>query len=169
VEHAWARLVGTSTARGDFRLDGVVPWAEASVEGRRLTLRGYLYRTLDGGGAELPVPFDQARIGFSVIGPVDRTSPAPPATPRPALTAAPNPFRDRVRLMAGAGELLVVHDVAGRRWWQGRAGAAGVATWDGRDARGTPAPTGLYLVRRAGAPGAVRLLRLAPDVTSTGP
>lgn len=169
VEHVWARLVGTSTARGDFRLDGVVPWAEASVEGRRLALRGYLYRTLEGDGVELPVPFDQARIGFTVIGSVDRTPAPPPAAPRPALTAAPNPFRDQVRLMARAGDVLVVHDVAGRRWWRGRAAADGVATWDGRDAGGAPAPTGLYLVRRDGATGVVRLLRLAPGVTSAGP
>ncbi len=89
--HVWPRVGGTTTVRGGFRLPYFVPWAEV-VEwsppgtglpgsGRSFTLRGYVYRILAGNSrsgpddAYVPLPPDQARFGFTVIGPVD----GPPA------------------------------------------------------------------------------------------
>ena len=75
----WPRVAGTMTVRGTFKLSYFVPWAEvAAQDARTFTLRGYLYRqspeTCDpcGDEAYLPLPPDQARFGFTVIGRVDR-------------------------------------------------------------------------------------------------
>ncbi len=75
----WPRVGGTMTVRGDFRIPYFAPWAEVESQGaREFTLRGYIYRQADaqcapcGDDAYLPLPPDQARFGFTVIGRVDR-------------------------------------------------------------------------------------------------
>jgi len=86
------------------------------------------------------------------------------------LSAAPNPFRPgegavalALQLAAPARVRLAVYDVAGRRLRTLLAAPLGagehVARWDGRDERGRPAATGVYLCRlEAGA--ASRALRI---------
>ena len=85
---AWPRVAGTTTLRSGFHLPYFVPWAEVkewsppgtSLTGsaRAFTLRGYLYRVLVDScrgcpdDAYLPLPPDQARFGFTVLGPVDQ-------------------------------------------------------------------------------------------------
>lgn len=91
-------------------------------------------------------------------------------TPLPLLAAEPNPFRPgdgglslRFALGVPGRAVLDVYDVAGRRLRRLAAGElpAGehLLRWDGRDARGRPAATGVYFVRlEAGA--ASRALRI---------
>lgn len=80
--------------------------------------------------------------------------------PRPStamLAAAPNPFRDQVRLTlpgpARVGDRLTLTDVAGRVVRQITVGGAGLAPgarmwdWDGRDRAGAPVAPGVYFVR----------------------
>ncbi|HEY6866334.1 MAG TPA: S8 family serine peptidase, partial [Candidatus Eisenbacteria bacterium] len=95
----WPRVGGTSTVRAGFRLRYFAPWCEVAAPPRagaaepdRFTLRGYLYRVRDDdlpAGLDdpwVPVPPDQARFGFTVLGRVDRPpalrvlAPAPGAT-----------------------------------------------------------------------------------------
>jgi len=83
----WPRVGGTMTVRGNFRIPYFTPWAEvASREARSFTLRGFVYRQSEatcrpcGDDAWLPLPPDQARLGFTVLGRVDRA-------PSVALTA----------------------------------------------------------------------------------
>jgi subtilisin family serine protease len=87
----WPRVGGTSTARGGFVLPYLTPWSEVEErEPRAFTLRGYLYHAGAGTDDEtfVPVPLDQARFGYTVMGRVDRapslavTAPAPGATLR---------------------------------------------------------------------------------------
>jgi hypothetical protein len=89
-------------------------------------------------------------------------APAPPAAPRPALAAWPNPFNPRCSLRAtlpGAGRaVLDVFDAAGRRGARPQdavlsAGAVTVA-WDAGDL-----PGGVYLARLRG-PGGTASARL---------
>ncbi len=84
----WPRVGGTTTVRGGYRLPWFVPWAEVeewnrpgtTLAGgaRSFTLRGYLYRVLGQTPREgpenayVPLPPDQARFGFTVLGPVDQ-------------------------------------------------------------------------------------------------
>jgi subtilisin family serine protease len=86
----WPRVAGTMTVRGDFRLPYFAPWAEvASIGADSFTLRGYLYelQPCAGCGPEtsLPLPLDQARFGFTVIGRADRAPSLEVLTP-PART-----------------------------------------------------------------------------------
>ena len=158
----WPRVGGTFTVRAGFNLPYFAPWCEVvETHARGFTLRGYLYRVRAGelpAGTDdpwLPVPPDQARFGFTVIGRVDRSPvlgvPAlPTGATAPALIASPNPFRDGVRFIGPravpAGARVTVSDLAGRIVARlGVAPASGEAAWDGRDARGAPAPPGLYL------------------------
>lgn len=90
----WPRLGGTSTVRGGFRLPYYVPWATiAAQDANRFTIRGYLYRTLDtacgGCDAVVPLPVDQARFGFTVIGRVDRPPTLRLSAQPPGLTLSP--------------------------------------------------------------------------------
>jgi hypothetical protein len=160
----WPRVGGTFTVRAGFRLPYWAPWCEVSEVGdRRFTLRGYLYRVLDADlpqgvtDAWLPVPPDQARLGFTVIGRVERAPALDVAPPVPgaraaALIAMPNPFRDGVRLIGpravSAITRVTITDVAGRVVARvSPEPVGGEAVWDGRDARGRPVPAGLYLAR----------------------
>jgi subtilisin family serine protease len=72
----WPRVGGTMAVRGDFRLPYWAPWAEVIEQGEReFTLRGWLYRLTGCGGClddVLPLPADQARFGFTVLGRADR-------------------------------------------------------------------------------------------------
>jgi hypothetical protein len=78
------------------------------------------------------------------------------ATPvKPALRLFPNPFNPRVTVrfyLSAPGEMeLAVYDAAGHRLTTLRRGTAEAGwhttTWDGRDAKGRPAPSGVYLLR----------------------
>jgi subtilisin family serine protease len=168
VERVWPRVGGTMSARGTFRLDPFAPWAEVVArDARTITLRGYLYRILgadgddDGVAPEMPVPIDQVRFGFTVLGPVRRppAAAAPVRPPAQVLTAAPNPFTNSVRI-SGPGPRVVIFDVNGRRVRQlTLGGPEGSARWDGRDARGRRVPAGLYFVR-AGHGAVMRVCRL---------
>jgi subtilisin family serine protease len=73
----WTTVQGTMTVAGGFRLPFFAPWSEIVERGpRSFTLRGFLYQLEDcldcGGDAHLPLPPDQARFGYTVIGRVDR-------------------------------------------------------------------------------------------------
>lgn len=90
----------------------------------------------------------------------------PPARSGPALAAHPNPFNPQTRIdwrTGGAGPLRIdVHDVRGRLIRrlldEPVAANAGAVTWDGRDAGGRPAPSGVYLIRLRDAAGGSALL-----------
>jgi subtilisin family serine protease len=175
----WPRVGGTFTVRAGFNLLYWAPWCEVvETHSGGFTLRGYLYRVRDQelpAGSEdpwLPVPPDQARFGFTVIGPVER-APALGVPPRdagataPALIAWPNPFTEGVRFAVpgahAADAHVTVSDLAGRivvRLAGARAG--GEVVWDGRDARGMPVSPGLYLARceAAGQASCCKLVKL---------
>jgi thermitase len=92
----WPRVGGTFTVQGGFQLPYFAPWAEVIAnDGRTFTLRGYIYHRTDACAdcdEYLPLPADQARFGFTVIGRVDRAptlsiiSPAGPVTVSPGDT-----------------------------------------------------------------------------------
>jgi len=159
----WPRAGGTFTTRGDFRMPYWTPWAEVIArEGRSFTLRGYVFRVTDpacgacGGEAWLPLPPDQARFGFTVLGPVERGPGA--GAPVPAcdahLGAHPNPFRAVTWISGPAGARVTIFDVAGRVLRRARLdGTMGALAWDGQDGRGRSVRPGLYLVRCDGPAG----------------
>jgi thermitase len=75
----WTRVGGTTTISGDFRVPYFAPWARVvSIDATSFTLRGYVYHLLDclfctvPEDAHVPLPVDQTRFGFTVIGRVDR-------------------------------------------------------------------------------------------------
>jgi subtilisin family serine protease len=161
----WPRIAGTFALRGDFRQPYFVPWAEvAARDGRSVTLRGHLFRIADEAGDDAWVPLapDQIRFGYTVLGPraEPRVEVAEPASVR--LAAAPNPFRDRVRLRGLPGAAVAIVDLAGRRVCEARLDAEGVWVWDGRDASGRELAPGLYLARGPAPAGgrATRLVRV---------
>lgn len=90
------------------------------------------------------------------------TTDAPPHFGPPLQTAlgavGPNPFRSRLRIhltMAAGGHAeVLVHDLAGRvvRMLVDRPLPSGVhaVEWDGRDANGSPLPSGAYYLRLRG-------------------
>ncbi len=89
--------------------------------------------------------------------PVTTSAPAPDAPPAARLLGnRPNPFNPATEiafaLPASGSVTLTIHDAAGRHVRDllvERPHAAGEHTvhWDGRDARGRPAPAGIYLAR----------------------
>jgi hypothetical protein len=92
------------------------------------------------------------------------------ATVRPAVHAAPNPFRSQVDLSFSTGvpgiARLDVYDLAGRHVRALREGFAGPGeqrvVWDGRDDAGRSVATGVYFVRARGQglDARARVLRL---------
>ncbi len=173
----WPRIGGTTTLRGGFQLETIVPWAEVvDVSERRFTLRGYVYQldtTADSASSEtpefhLPLPLDQVRFGFTVLGPVARppvtAAPAPAAAPvRPHGFASPNPFRGAARITVPGAHTIEIWDVSGRRVRRLKTGGTvGAFTWNGADDHGRMAGPGIYLVRthpqRDSAP--LKLLKL---------
>jgi hypothetical protein len=154
----WPRVGGTMALPPGFRLDHYAPWAEvAARDGREATLRGYLYRlpnaAPDSAEAWLPLPPDQARIAFSIVGPVRR--PAAVSRPLPAVASfrvAPNPARGRARMSGPPGAWIALLDVAGRRILTARLDPDhGAFEWDGRDQSGRRVHPGLYFLRGEGA------------------
>jgi len=159
----WPRVGGTMTVRGDFRIPYFTPWAEiVTQDAHSFTLRGYIYRQSDatcipcGDDAYLPLPPDQARFGFTVIGRVNR---APIAATRagagaPLLRVTPNPFAAGTRIEAPGPGRMEVADISGRRV---RAvtltGSSAAFEWDGRDDAGRALAPGIYLVRYEGDAG----------------
>ena len=157
----WPRVGGTYTTRGAFRMPYWTPWAEViAVDARSFTMRGYLFRIADStcsvydGESWLPLPPDQARFGFTVLGPVRRgpalAAPRTPATP--PLAVAPNPFRSATLISAPAGSRVTLLDPSGRvvrrAFLPGRGdGTMGRLSWDGLDERGRRVRPGLYFVR----------------------
>jgi len=95
-------------------------------------------------------------------------APLPGAGPAPGLgPAVPNPFNPATTIawevfVPGAAE-LAVYDARGRLVRRLHAGAAGrgprATRWDGRDERGRPAPSGVYVCRLTTA-AATRSLRI---------
>jgi hypothetical protein len=104
---------------------------------------------------------------FAVVsGPVGVDGRPAPARPL-RLAVSPNPARGAARLAldleAAAAVEVTVHDPAGRlvrRLLAGPlpAGPSAIA-WDGRDARGRPAASGLYFARVAAGGGLERTCR----------
>jgi len=156
----WPRVAGTTTVRGDFRLPYFVPRAEVLRAGARsYTLRGWLYRVpADPPGdddVDVPLPFDQMRFSFTVIGPLAASRLAAPHVVAPAaLRVAPNPFRAALRIERPPGGAIDIYDALGRRVreWPSDA-SVGPVVWNGRDAAGSLARPGLYWVRSRGAHG----------------
>jgi subtilisin family serine protease len=153
----WPRVGGTFTGRGATRMPYWTPWAEVvAQEARAFTLRGYVFRVAGpcapwGGESWLPLPLDQARFGFTVLGPVARgpilAAPAP-AADAPRLAAHPNPFRTATLVSGPAGSPVTILDAAGRVVRRGVLdGTMGRLVWDGLDGRGRRVRPGLYLVR----------------------
>jgi hypothetical protein len=163
---AWPRIAGTSTVRGDFRVPYFAPHAEVSWAGSRaFVLRGWIYRVAaNGDSLDLPLAYDQARFGFTVIGAVRRPELGRPAeTTGPRLGAAPNPFATSLRIERPAGATLDVFDLGGRcvRTWAPD-GSVGSIVWDGCDASGRRSPPGLYWLRAYGVWGSrsLRVIKL---------
>jgi len=107
----WPRVGGTTTVKAGWSLPYFTPWADVTEwdpprtslppAQRTFTLRGYLYRIEDCGECPeepyVPLPPDQTRFGFTVIGRVDR----PPSV---ALLAP------------AAGDTLTPGDTVAVRW-----------------------------------------------------
>lgn len=95
-----------------------------------------------------------------------RVSPVPAARFRLAA-AAPNPFREGVRMAwsgASGPVRLRVYDVRGRLVHEAAgAGSAGSLTWTGRDRSGRPAAPGIYFLRATDGAGtaAQRLVKIS--------
>jgi len=157
----WPRVGGTSTVRGDFRLPYLAPHADVIERGpRHFVLRGYLYRAWPPDGddpIEFPVELDLARLGFTVLGRVDRAPRAAAPTPsavHASIVATPNPFRTELSLALPAEGRLTIADVQGRV--VRRATVRGTMprfSWDGRDIQGRCVRAGLYFVRLESASG----------------
>jgi hypothetical protein len=175
----WPRVGGTMTVRGDFRIPYFTPWAEiAAQDAHSFTLRGYIYRQSDatcspcGDDAWLPLPPDQARFGFTVIGPVSRGTGAGAAAraARPLVRVTPNPMSAVTLISAPAGR-VVIADASGRRVLAVTLDGGGSSfQWDGRDARGRGLPPGLYFVRYEGAAGrsVVKVMKLESGAARSG-
>ncbi|HVP14385.1 MAG TPA: S8 family serine peptidase [Terriglobales bacterium] len=172
----WPRVAGTTTTRGGFRLPCFAPWAEVeewSAPGtalagapRAFTLRGSVYRVLDAGTASggdeyVPLPPDQARFGFTVIGSVDRGPRTSVAARDPtSFSVAPNPFRSRARIAGPPGARLAIFDLSGRRLREAVLDERGGFSWDGRDDSGRRTPPGVYLIRGEDRRSVRKLVRI---------
>jgi hypothetical protein len=168
----WPRVGGTFTMRREFPLPYYAPWAEVVARGERwFTLRGYFFRAADstcascGDDPWLPLPADQARFGFTVLGAVrraldvDRVAP----TTAPRLTARPCPFRSATRITGPPGATVVIFDLGGRVVRRASLdGTMGAVEWNGLDRLGRRVPPGLYFVRCDGPAGPLhtRVVRL---------
>jgi hypothetical protein len=87
-----------------------------------------------------------------------------PSTPAPdevRASAFPNPTTGPVTVRAedAAAVSVQVYDVAGRML-AGLDGSAGEVTWDGRDALGRPAPSGVYFARVRAEGSSAKTLRI---------
>jgi subtilisin family serine protease len=160
----WPRAAGTSTLPA--RLETAwTSWSEVTPRGARaVTLKGYLYRALDAepddSEAWLPVPPDQARLAFTVMGKTRRPPATEPAAPKSlAIRATPNPFRGEIALAGWPHATVGIFDLAGRRVRGLVLDGSGHARWDGRRDDGRPTGAGLYFLRLPSAP-AVRIVRL---------
>jgi hypothetical protein len=168
----WPRVGGTFTARGACRMPYWTPWAEVvAQEARSFTLRGYLFRVAEpcamcGGESWLPLPPDQARFGFTVLGPVERApiTAAPGREPGDArLAAQPNPLRTAMFISGPAGGAVTIFDPSGRVMHRGVLdGTMGGLVWDGLDGHGRSVRPGLYFVRcdRPAGPLFAKVVRL---------
>lgn len=146
--HVWPRVGGTFTLAPGHRLPYFAPWARAERIGRRtVRLVGYVYRT---DSTWIPLPPDQIRFGFTVLG---RVKHAPSAAPIRMLRVSPNPFRRSLHIEAPTDVRVRILDAAGRAVHEARAGAAGV-TWEA-----AAVPPGVYFVR-AGTGDRVSILRV---------
>jgi subtilisin family serine protease len=161
----WPRVGGTMCVRGDFRLPYFVPRADVIDHGPHgFTLRGYVYRaptdSTESEWIDLPLPVDQARFGFTVIGPLAARADVPRALAATRLVAHPNPFTRFVRIDGATGEAMSVFDATGRRVRRlARDGSVGPITWDGRDDAGRVVAPGLYWIRAGRDRGALRVLK----------
>jgi Subtilase family len=108
----------------------------------------------------IPLPPDQMRFGFTVIGRVRRAADAEPVSARASvLRASPNPSRGPVRIDLPARGSVTVLDLMGRVVWRaGRRDDAGAVTWPGTDVAGREVAPGLYFVRFSAARGEGRTL-----------
>jgi subtilisin family serine protease len=153
----WPRIGGTFTCRPAFQMPYWTPWAEVVAQDQRsFTLRGWLFRVIDGcsacgGESWLPLPPDQARFGFTVLGTVRRGAPpvgvgATPAVAR--LVVRPAVFRSLTTIFGPAGARITIVDVSGRVVRRAVLdGTMGALPWDGTDERGRQVRPGLYFVR----------------------
>jgi hypothetical protein len=165
----WPRLGGTSTVRGDFNIPYFAPWAEVIAQTpTSFTLRGYLYRvTPECAGCDsiLPLPVDQARFAFTVIGKVARpVFGARFKEPVTTLTVSPNPAFGVMKIAAPGGGRLDLFDAQGRRVRSVTLDEASPTfTWDGRDDRGLLVGPGLYFAaqRVNGRVQTARFVRLS--------
>lgn len=163
--HVWLRIAGTTTLRGDFTQPWHAAWCEARIEGRSVVFTGYAFRLdpdeVAGQASEddrwIPLPPDQMRFGFTVMG--TRSRPALATGPPARLRVTPNPASGAVRITVPESGAVAVFDVRGRRVWRSTRIAAGEALWPGTDATGHPAAPGVYLIRFDG-PGGTRTARL---------
>jgi hypothetical protein len=105
-------------------------------------------RTVDGAGSWQALAI--ATPGASNAGATDRERDVPSGY---AVEAWPNPFRDRLQISATAPSEARVLDLLGREIARLRIPASGRVEWDGLDAAGRPAPSGLYLLRIVGDAG----------------
>jgi len=176
----WPRVGGTMTVRGDFRIPYFTPWAEvAAQDAHSFTLRGYIYRQSNatcipcGDDAYLPLPPDQARIGFTVIGRVNRLPRvAPPVrAAQPLVRISPNPMSASARIATQGAGRVEIADASGRRVRAVTLEAGATFEWDGRDASGRGLPPGLYFVRYEGAAGrsVAKVMKLDSGVRKAKP
>lgn len=170
----WPRVGGTMTVRPGFVLPYFAPYAQVVAQNdRTFTLRGYIYRAPGCAGCtepdDLPLPLDQARIGFTVIGKVDRAIGRRRVIPT-RVRVAPNPMAASARFEATQGGTLDILDLRGRRVRSLPDRARGVWEWDGRDERGDQTPPGIYFARVAGGGATARFVRLGdPGRVANGP
>jgi hypothetical protein len=138
----WPRVGGTFTVRAGHRLPYFAPWAEVErIGARTVRLRGYVYRSDD---RWIPLPPDQLRFGFTVVGPLRST----PVSPGPvALRAHPNPFRSSVIIEAPRGGQVAIVDVTGRQVAHHDMAGSRSFHWNGRDSAGNEVKPGIYFVR----------------------
>lgn len=134
----WPRVGGTTTLRGDFRVPYFAPRARVDAIGDdAFTLSGSVYRVelcrycSEPEDHVVPLPLDQARFGFTVIGRVDRPPTLrldPPSRPA-AIEAAGDTLP--LRWVAADPDRITAIEIG----WEQRAGATRLARLAG-DATG---------------------------------